>query len=139
MSQTKVREGSLSPYSFHHSESLFLRTSNIIEPLSSLLALKHVPQNPKCSEINSKSTLLSWQLQNLVDFLNEATEELLVEEKCNMAAELAKKGDFEVAIKIWNEIIKKHPFHGKSLYNLGMCFENGLGVSRNVNKVGRSL
>lgn len=127
----------MSPYSFHHSESLFLRTSNVIQPFSSLIALKHVPQNQKCSEKNANSTLLNWQLQNLVNLLNEATEELLAEEKCNMAAELAKKGDFEMAIKIWNEIINKLPSHGKSLYNLGICFENGLGVHRNISKVGR--
>ena len=47
---------------------------------------------------------------------------------------LAKKRDFDGAIKAWTEAA--HNFgYAKAYYNLGICHEQGLGVEQNLEEV----
>ena len=47
----------------------------------------------------------------------------------------ARSGDYTAAVRLWHRSSSTGFGSDKSLYNLAICYENGLGVHRDINKV----
>jgi len=52
-----------------------------------------------------------------------------------LAMKHARRGDFRKAARIWLRASKGCFSNAKILFNLAVCYENGLGVTKDVGKV----
>jgi len=52
-----------------------------------------------------------------------------------LALKHARKGDFRTAVRIWLRASKSGFCDGKILFNLALCYQNGLGITKDIMKV----
>jgi len=52
-----------------------------------------------------------------------------------LALKHAKKGDYRTAARIWLRASKSRFCDAKVLFNLAICYQNGLGITKDLAKV----
>jgi len=52
-----------------------------------------------------------------------------------LALKQAKRGDYRMAARIWLRACKSRFCDAKILFNLAVCYQNGLGISKDLAKV----
>ena len=67
--------------------------------------------------------------------LYQIKQQLHIENLNHDANKLVAKGDFSAAVKIWKNLVNLDNTHQKALYNLALCYEKGLGVDKDYNRV----